>query len=60
MHHVDPPQVDQGFTDLETVQDQGHVGQILLVLGQVVPQLVATNIADRQLTAYISISITEM
>ena len=39
VHHVDSSQVDQGLADLQAEQHQGDVGQLVLLLRQVVPQL---------------------
>lgn len=39
MHHVDPFEVDESFADLQAEQHQGYIGQLVLVLSQVVAQL---------------------
>lgn len=39
VHHVDPFEVDESFADLQAEQHQGYIGQLVLVLSQVDPQL---------------------
>ena len=39
MHHFQALQVGQGFADLQVEEDQGDVGQSVLVVCQVVTQL---------------------
>lgn len=39
VHHVDAFEVDESFADLQAEQHQGYIGQLVLVLSQVDPQL---------------------
>ena len=48
VHHVDPSQVDQGLADLQAEQHQGDVGQLVLLLRQVIPQLREGQVLRKQ------------